>query len=504
MNCSSKTIAALLAVASGLLYGASFPPVDWWPVAWIALTPLCIAASRLDPARAAMAGLITGSIAGALVSPWLPGMVGDYFLTRGPMIWIASLAAWMLCGSLYFAAFAAWLSWATARGSVAPVLVGAAWWLCEWVRVHGIVANPWALLGDTQMAWPLPAQTADITGPYGVGAMLAAVAAWWAGLLSPRLRGRNPRAASFAVAVLLVGQLAYGFMRLHGQAESGERVGVALVQGAIPRDRRFVAQHVAANLEQHLELTRGAASTGATLVAWPELALDFYIEDDAVLRERLLDETRAMGIELLAGGLGVRMHDGKPRRTNSVFLARDGELRDRHDKVRLMPFSEAAAFGAWFRDAPDPILAGVAPILLPTRMGEVGVAICSEAMYPESVRALARAGAGILVAPSNDDWFGSRSAAEQQLRAVSMRAIETRRYLLRPTSSGFTALIDPQGRVVGRAPYGVPATLYGDAALSRTVTPYTRLGELTALLPLAIVVLDARQRIRRPTEVTRA
>jgi apolipoprotein N-acyltransferase len=487
-----------LALATSALYAAAFPPLALWPLGWIALAPLCGLCARVSPGRAALYGLFSGSVAGALVSPWLPGMVGDYFEARGALVWLASLAAWTLCGGVYVAAFAAWLSLALTRGPVAPLLVGAAWWLCELARAHGLVANPWALLGTSQMEWPPAAQIADLAGPYGVGALLAATGAAVASASDTGLRGARPRAALGALTCVVAAQLAYGAWHLRTQGASTPPLRVALVQGAIPRAQRFDAAHLEANLEGHLALTREAAAGGAQLVAWPELALDFYVQRDLALRARLTESTRALGVELLAGGLGGRIENGRARSTNSVYLLRDGSFVASYDKLRPMPFSEAHPFGGWLTSEPDPILAADSLRLLPARVAQVGVATCNEAMHPEFTRELARAGAEVILNPSNDGWFGSRSAARAQLRAVSMRAIETRRYLLRPTANGYTALVDPQGRVVAEAPYGVGAVVGGEAVPGSLTTVYTRFGDTVALLPLAFVVGDGALRWRRP------
>ena len=73
--------------------------------------------------------------------------------------------------------------------------------------------------------------------------------------------------------------------------------------------------------------------------------------------------------------------------------------------------------------------------------------ICYESVFPDDVRQFAKGGADLLVNISNDGYFGHSAAREQHLDIVRMRAAENRRWILRATNDGVTAVIDPAGRV---------------------------------------------------------
>ena len=68
-------------------------------------------------------------------------------------------------------------------------------------------------------------------------------------------------------------------------------------------------------------------------------------------------------------------------------------------------------------------------------------------MFADEVRHFAQLGAEVLVNISDDGWYGDTSAPWQHLNMARMRAIENRRWLLRDTNNGVTAVIDPYGRV---------------------------------------------------------
>ena len=117
----------------------------------------------------------------------------------------------------------------------------------------------------------------------------------------------------------------------------------------------------------------------------------------------------------------------------------------------------------------------------------IAVLICVEAMHPAYARRLARQ-AGLLVNLSNDAWFDHPVPAAHQLAITSLRAIENRRWLVRASASGFSALIDPTGYVVSRSTFGQPDEVFGTVGWREDVTPYQRWGDALAWAALAFVV----------------
>jgi apolipoprotein N-acyltransferase len=384
---------------------------------------------------------------------------------------------------------------------VAALAVAAAFTLCEYARANaGPVANPWALLAASQTAWPPAVQTASLGGPWAPGFAVAAGNALLAGLLARRLRGRRTRAGAAAVVGLLVASGVHGFLQLHRDREAGVALRVALAHAGIEPARRYAPEFVADNLARQLATTRAAADSAADVVFWPELALDFHVQADTGLRQQILAAVPIGGVELVAGGLGLRRAAaGGMQRLNSVFLFRDGALLGHTDKVLLMPFSETIPMGRLLGLSPDPYVGGARPRLLHLRQTRLGVAICSEAMHPGYVRRIVQTGAELLANPSQDGWFGSASAARQQLAAARLRAIETRRFLVRPVAGGFAAVIDPQGRIVAASRYAEHGVVSARVHARSDATLYVRVGDWLPALALAAVLADGIARSSRRT-----
>src|SRR5262249_26244206 len=273
-----------LAVSSAALYSLGFPPFSWAPLVWISLVPLFVVAARARTRVAALCGLVWG-VTLAFGTGWpLPQMLASYVGLPRAVGWIVLLAIGVGLTGTYVAAFCAWLSFMARRRAAGPLLVGAAWGVCEFARSRLLIGNPWALAAYSQIRFLGLSQIADATGPYGVGVLVAAVNASLAASIVPGLRGRRPALALAGVGLAFAGGRAYGEGRLGEEGSwsaSREPVKVAVVQGAIARPLRSAAARSRENLDLYLGLTRQVAATSAEIVFWPEHALDFYLQESS-------------------------------------------------------------------------------------------------------------------------------------------------------------------------------------------------------------------------------
>jgi len=414
-------------------------------------------------------------------------MMGGFFRMGLVPRWAAFVAVAVGSAGVHFAVFAAWLAWLARRRPVHPLVVAAGWTAAELARARLGLQNPWALAGYSE-ATVLPLlQLADLTGPYGLSFLVVAANAAIAGLVVPALAGRRPARARLAVAGAVAATLAYGAWRLATPADEGAPIRVALVQGGITRGfGERIDPLVAAG--RYAELTRTAAPFAPALVVWPEYSVDVTLQEPSPTFEAVCVLTRDLHAELVLGAPFLRLGPHGDRHRNSVFLFREGSLSGRSDKLRLLPFAEATP--AWWpvRRRGEQYEPGDAPAPLKTAHVRVGTLVCVESMHPELARAQVAAGAELLANLSNDYWFGDASAARQQLVSARMRAVETRRWMVRATPTGYSAAIDPFGRVVAQGGWGTTEIVTAVVHAARTSTPYVRFGDAFAGLAIACAV----------------
>jgi apolipoprotein N-acyltransferase len=232
-------------------------------------------------------------------------------------------------------------------------------------------------------------------------------------------------------------------------------------------------------------------------VVWPESALTFFLEDEQAYRAylgALLERVRG---QLVTGGPRVaRSGDGRSTvYHNAAFLVTsNGAIGAVYEKQFLVPFAEyfpwprldflRREFGRVREFAP-----GADPVLLPSVAGPLGVMICNEAMLGENAIDRVRSGAEVLVALANDSWVGELQYADIALEMTRLRAVEVRRWLVRSSTSGPSAIVDPVGRLVDERGFGRAGTVQGDVVARHGLTVYARIGDAFAWGAAVVVAI---------------
>jgi apolipoprotein N-acyltransferase len=502
---ASARRAAWLA-AHALLTFLSFPlflagrPIDLGtPLAFLAPGALWIGISGLTPRRAAAAAFAASLAGHAAVLHWIYVVTVTYGHAWPPLgvVAVLGLTAWIACFTALVGAGAAFLG--PARGALQPFALAALWVAGDHLRSFAMTGFPWATLGYALHAdGPLLA-LAPWTGVYGLsfaaalgGAALAALAA-----------GRRRAAAAGLAAVAALHGLG-AVLGAAGRRPAGAPLAVAVLQGNIDQGVKWSPAWAERTLATYEDLTRSAAARGAQVVVWPETAVPGAPDLDRGLRERLEALARREGVALIVGAVGIDGYDpsragGREalRYFDSAFAIdpRRGTT-DRYDKAHLVPFGEyvpfrrllgtvitALATGITSAD----VTAGPAPraIALPGPAGDVGgvpvgVPICYELLFPDLMRRFAADGARVLLAITNDAWYGRTGAPYQFLVMTALRAAESRRWVARAANTGVSALIDERGRVRAQTRIFERDLLVGEvelAAPDEEPTFYVRRGD---------------------------
>jgi apolipoprotein N-acyltransferase len=400
--------------------------------------------------------------------------------------------------SLYLAA-AGWAYARWRRGVLWDGLLFAALWLlAEVARGALFTGFPWAATGYALVDSPLAA-LAPWLGVYGMGAVLALVAAGLAQLV----RSRGTEWALLAASAGLVMGVQAGptdFTRPAGE------LSVALLQTNLKQDEKFAAEHMPETLAW---VARQLLAQQADLVVAPETAvplLPFQLKDYAPgYWDTLVEHFKAPGRAAL---VGVPLGDFDTGYTNSVAGLSAGASY-RYDKFHLVPFGEfIPPLFRWFTEMMDIPLGDFSrgvlnPPSFPVGAQRVAPNICYEDLFGEELarRFVDPATAPTLLANiSNIGWFGQSIAVDQHLQISRLRSLELQRPMVRATNTGATAAIDHHGVVTALQPPHTRGVLLAPVQGREGNTPFanwaSRLGlwPLALLAALAVVVLGWRGR----------
>ncbi len=475
--------ALLAALAAGLAW-LGFAGVGWWPLALVGFVPFFAALDRAGRAggwRVFWVGLLFGTALWGAACHWLLFTLRTFSGLPLLVCLVLALLVFVALGGLY--ACFGWLFWrARRRGAPAALAAAAAIAACEWLYPRIFPGYYGASLHEL----PLVVQIAELGGPLALSALCLAVN----GALY-ELRAR-PRAAA-ATAVCLIAVLAYGAVRMP-QVE-------ATLRGA-PRLRVGIVQPNLGALEKWTDLPENARrlfagtrelreSAQPDLILWPEAAWAVGVPSGL---ERLSDAMRAqLGTPLLFGSV---VRAGSDTRNRVLLADEHGEILGSYDKVERMPFGEYLPLvdqlppglrALW--PGRGSVIAGGDVTPLPFRGYRISALVCLEDILPGFVRRVMREGAPhLLVNLTNDAWFGASHEPWIHLALAKLRAVEQRRYLVRATNNGVSAVIDPLGRVVAQSGSFTRETLAAEVALLEGRTPYLVLGDWIGWLGLGAIL----------------
>ncbi|MDW8107019.1 MAG: apolipoprotein N-acyltransferase [Armatimonadota bacterium] len=351
-----------------------------------------------------------------------------------------------------------------------------AWTLTQYLRGLGPYAFVWGHWSVALYKLPVLLQPAEWVGAWGLEFLIALwngllVYAWWLG------QARAWRALALLGVVATVAWLSligFGSARIGQWNLADARLGqttrlVALVQPNVDLARTYtpeewsdIRKRIAQQVRQASQIsppwrTRLGQPPRPDLIVLPEVIELFPMPQSQSVFRFWQSLAQELGTPLLVGG--YRVAQSEPRRvanTMHLFLP-DGSWHY-HDKLVLVPFGEHVPFRRLlpfvhvFGVVEEDMYAGSDLRPLPAGDLRVGTVICMESTYPWVARGMANAGANLIVVGSNESWFGRTAALEQHLAFAVLRAIETRRWVVRCAPEGISVFIAPSGEIRKRVP----------------------------------------------------
>ena len=473
MKPANPFLADALALVAGLLLPLAFAPAGVFPVAFLSPLMLMLAWRTGTPRRAFLRGWLYGAGSFGIGVSWIHESFrfNDIGLGVAIPLTVAFVA--------FLALYPALLGFALRRAPAASetqrmlLLFPAAWVLVEWLRGWLFTGFTWLQLGYSQVDSPL-AGFLPVAGVYGVGWLVALCAALIGVALSAGSRGR----VACVAAVILVGIAGEALRSVRFTRAAGPPLEVALLQGNIPQDQKWLPAMRQPTLDRYAEFTRQVL--GADLIVWPETAVPELLHRAQPFIEALDAAARARGSAVL---FGIPSIDQSTRRFfNTLVLV--GTSRGFYHKRHLVPFGEYLPLDALLRPVTRALGIPVSnfspgtrgPSLLSVAGHPLSVSICYEIAFgAEIIEALPAA--RLLVTVSNDAWFGTSIGPHQHFEIARVRALESGRYLLRATNTGITAIVGPDGRTVARLAQFEPGILQGEVRPMAGATPYVVLGD---------------------------
>ncbi len=387
---------------------------------------------------------------------------------------------------------------------------------------------PWCL-AHPLVGWVYISGLAEYFGVFPLSALLL----WWcealldffSGILGAR--GIRPKciAAGFLSLVICLVAGRYRLYDVEQMLASAQAVRVGVVQGNLQAKQKGDVRYLEVNLERYRELSRKLETQGAQVLFWPESVLNAWTPGELQnVRNSRYDPYPGNAAPLVYGGLSYRRKAGTdlatilrehpeldPRNAEQLLYQRfnsalaideTGKMLGRYHKRVLMPFGEYLPFSEAlpFMKSISPQTGDFTPgdidlpiVVQPRPVGpelRVGALICYEDLVPQLAQTLSQQGANVLVNLTNDAWYGDTAAPYQHHLLAQWRAIETRRFFVRATNTGFTAIVDPAGKTLNGLPLFQEGTLIQQIYLLNLKTLYANFADLPVyVLCVALLIV---------------
>jgi len=486
---------AALALGSGFTLALALPPWGWWPLAIIGV-------AGLELAIGAGAGLRRRLLLG-----WVFG-IG----------WMAMGLGWMwqftapgyLVAVVLFAGFYALATAATPPGAWRTVARPAALALAEMARFAIPFGGvPLASIAAAQVDSPLVGSV-RVVGVLGLAWIVFQIGTA-IGVLAEQALSRQrhrPMADTTAGSALnptvrlagagmlaVVAVMAVSAIAPRG-TDTGTALRIAAVQGGGEQGTSALEVPTALVTERHLLATQSIGADEVDLVLWPENTIrirrqPFELSEIAGM---LRIETDRLGAPIAVGitedadltGLG----DPGQVTNAQVMLAPDGTVTSRYDKVRRVPFGEYVplrgtleALGLPVEQVRTDAVPGQEPAIITMPDGTpLGVSISWEVFFPDRARDAISSGGAVLLNPTNGASYTGTIVQTQQIASSRLRAIESGRWVVQAAPTGFSAFINPDGRIIQRTNISERAVIIDEVMLRSGTTWYARLGDLPLIL----------------------
>ena len=447
----------LLSILSGTLLSAAFAPLNKWWLAPIALGIHIFAINRSN--RKILVAFLFGLSFNLLLLHWTSIYVGS--------------TPWLILSlglTLFYLPLALVSRWGIGAYPLIFLIV-------EELRNH----FPFGGFGWARIAYSQPDAPFSIIARYGGAASLSAILL----LLALFLFRLTQHRLQLWILIPLLLTLVPINVATHASTSA------LLIQGNVPTyglDFNARATQVFFN---HVKESQKALvqHPNVDFLLWPENAVDVDPFTDIQVRQALDSFTSPMIV-----GAIVEKH-AKLYNT-SILWTKEAQIV--YTKQHLTPFGEyiplralASKISPLTNEVTD-FSPGNHPVYFKVGQATVAPIICYELLDDLIVRNAAK-GSNILAIQTNSATFGRSAESAQQLSITRIRAIEHSRNVLSVSTTGYSAIIDYQGKIIEKTKMGVADHLYARVGLISEQSPLDRYGDRALVIVLIWLLIVAHR-----------
>ena len=224
-------------------------------------------------------------------------------------------------------------------------------------------------------------------------------------------------------------------------------------------------------------------------ILWPENSVDV----DPFRNSEVFEALNSYKVPLIIGAIVGR--DNEILNTSILWTK---ESQNVYIKQHLTPFGEyiplrslASKISPFVDDVRD-FSPGNESTIFTVDKAKIAPVICYELLDDQILEKAAKS-SNLLAVQTNSATFGDSAQSAQQLQMTRIRAIEHSRNILSVSTTGYSAVIDYNGKVLQKSDMGTAQHLYAEIGLISSVSPRDRYGDWALAMTLIWLLIVARR-----------
>ena len=332
--------------------------------------------------------------------------------------------------------------------------------ILEFVFTLGKLATPWARLAVTQQAYTVGLQTASVFGSYFLSFLIVFVNACLAyGIYARNTKNKKLLTVFVSVALGAVilnyaaGTALYftdksktdSLPTYHASALQGN-----YISGRADDDNDWEI------LDKFLQMSqKEKEDNGVKLFVVPEGSFSLELEESELFKCEIVDFCKKNDAVMI---IGCYQRDNGKLYNVAWCISPDGSVTGPYRKQHPVPFGEFTPakelllkIFPFIEDVTglgDELSGGTETTVMDSSVGRIGCFICFDSAFEKIGVDAVRGGAVILTEMSNDSWWMDSSQLYEHNGHAVLRAIETRRCIVRSTVSGYSTVMNSRGEVI--------------------------------------------------------
>ncbi|AHF16747.1 apolipoprotein N-acyltransferase [Niabella soli] len=520
---ATKYTGLIRSVIAGLMLWAAWPTSPLTLLIFVAWVPLFFVAENTDSWKNFFGYTYLTMLLWNVLTTWwvaeasVPGGIGA-FMANSLLMCIPWIAYYFTKN--YF------------NRVVSGLALIAFWMTYEFIHLNWDLSWPWLSLGNVFAAHPTWVQWYEYTGTAG-GSLWVLLSNVLVFNVFMKYQEEGRSAGYFRLAVAWVATLciplALSLLAKQNLTLLHNKYNVVAVQPNYdPYNDKFVAGKQEEQLHELISLSQKAIDVNTALVVWPETAVPYIVAEDQLKQNMFLNPLWAFlksnpNLNLLTGLEGRKQFPTKVSRF-AVPLP-DGSFVEGYNSAALFDSSGAQIYHKSKLVPGVEVLPGFLSFMAPVfeKFGGTGggyaadttekvlhtsnhifnisPAVCYESIYGDHLSKFNRQGADLIVVITNDGWWGNTQGYKQHMQYARLRAIESRKWVVRSANTGISCFIDPFGNVIKQLPWNTKGILKQTVAAFVTETFYTKHGDwlskIITLLTIGFLLLLCYQMIRK-------